>query len=200
MAKPKTGDTVAEIVVRDYGSVYVRLFDKEAPKAVENFVTHAKNGYYNGLAFYRIIENSIIEGGDPTNSGDGGESILGEDFKDEFNPNLQPYHGALCMSNAGPDTNESRFFIVQASKTYNEKILDQIGQSYNTEFNDKARKLYGKIGGAPWFYKLNTVFGQVYSGYDVLNKIAKVKKTDEEKGIPAEDVIIEKINILKYKQ
>lgn len=198
--RPKIGDTVAEISVRNYGAVYFKLFAEAAPKAVENFVTHAQNGYYDGLEFYRIVEDSIIEGGDPTESGNGGESIWGEAFKDEFNPDLQPYHGALCMSNGGPDTNGSRFFIVQASRTYNSELLDQIEHTYNIEFNEQARKVYSKIGGAPWFYHRNTVFGQVYKGYDVLDKIAAVKKTDTEKGVPAEKVIIDKVIIFNYKK
>jgi hypothetical protein len=90
LAKPKSGDTVAKIVVRNYGSIYVRFFEDEAPKAVENFITHAKNGYYDGLSFYRIIDHSIIESGDPTESGNGGESIWKDAFKDEFGVVMVP--------------------------------------------------------------------------------------------------------------
>lgn len=200
LGKPKAGNTVAYIEVRDYGTIKVRFFDQEAPKAVENFVTHAKKGYYDGQSFYRIIEGSRIESGDPTKTGTGGESIWGEYFKDEFDPDLQPYYGALCMENYGVDKNSSEFFIVQSKKTFNEKILNQIEDSYNIEFSEKARKLYATKGGEPWFYEKNTVFGQVYDGYDVLEKISKVKKTDEEKGIPAEEVIIDHIKIAKYKR
>lgn len=194
--EPIKGDTIAEIVVKNYGTIYVRLLVEGAPKAVENFTTLAKEGYYNGLSVYRIIEDSLIECGDPTGTGNDGESIWGENFKDEFNSNLQPYYGALCMANAGPDTNSSRFFVVQTNHTYTDEVLDQIEQTYNIDFNENVRELYGKIGGAPWFYRKNTVFGQVYKGYDVLNKIAKVEKTDEELGVPAEEVVIEKVNII----
>lgn len=199
LSKPKSGDTVAEINVRYYGTIYVKFFEKEAPKAVENFVTHAKDGYYDGLSIYKIIENSLIESGDPTNKGSGGESIWGNEFKDEFNPYLQPYYGAMCMVNSGPDKNGSRFFIVQADKTYDDKVLDQIEQTYQVKFNKRARELYGNVGGAPWFYERNTVFGQVYKGFEVLDKIAKVSKSDVELGIPTEKVIIDKINIIKQK-
>lgn len=197
-SKPRQGDTIAEIIVRGYGTIYVKLFPEEAPKAVENFTTHAKEGYYDGVLFYRIIGNSILESGDPTGTGSGGESIWGEGFKDEFSPKLQPYHGALCMANTGPDTNESRFFIVQATQTYSDTLLDQIEQKYQVEFGDDVRKTYRKVGGAPWFYHLNTVFGQVYKGFDVMNEIAAVKKKDEEKGIPEEAVIIDSIKIKIY--
>jgi peptidyl-prolyl cis-trans isomerase B (cyclophilin B) len=199
LAKPMVGDTIAEIVVRDYGSIYFKLFDTAAPKAVENFVTLSKEGFYNGQTFYRIIKDSILETGDSSAMQDEGKSIWGEAFKDEFNPYLQPYHGALCMSNVGPDTNKSQFFIVSASQTYNKEVLKQIELNYDIKFNKKAKELFGKIGGAPWFYKLNTVFGQVYDGFEVIDKISEVEKTDEERGIPATEVIIDEIKISKYK-
>jgi len=200
LALPENGDTIAEIVVHDYGTIYIKLFENAAPKAVENFVTHAQEGYYNGQTFYRIIEDSLIESGDPTGTGDSGESIWKEEFKDEFNKELQPYYGALCMANEGPDTNKSQFFIVQASQTYDDKILDQIEDTYNINFDDLARNRYKTVGGAPWFYRKNTVFGQVYQGNDILDKISNVDKTDDEMGIPAVDVIIDKVSIVNYFQ
>ena len=198
-AEPAKGDTVAEIIVKDYGSIYVRFFETAAPKAVENFTTHAKNGYYEGLTLHRIIEDFMIQGGDPTGTGSGGESIWGENFKDEFSPDLQPYRGALCMANSGPDTNGSQFFMVQSSTTFTEEILDQIEGKYSINFSDEARARYGEVGGTPWLYKLHTVFGQIYDGYEVLDEVAKVEKTDAELGVPAKDVIIEKINVYEYK-
>jgi len=197
-AAPVTGDTVAEIIIRDYGSIYVRFFEDAAPKAVENFITLAKEGYYDGLTFHRIIEDFMLQGGDPTGTGSGGESIWGEDFKDEFSNDLQPYRGALCMANSGPDTNASQFFLVQASNTYNEDILDQVEDKYGIKFDDKARVVYANIGGTPWLFKMHTVFGQIYEGLDILDLVAKVEKTDEKKGIPATEVIIEKINVSVY--
>lgn len=197
-SQPKKGEVVAEIVVKDYGSIFVRFFPEAAPKAVENFITHAKDGYYDGLKFHRIIEDFMIQGGDPTGTGMGGESIWGENFKDEFTSELQPYRGALCMANAGPDTNGSQFFIVQASQTYNEEVLNQVEEQYGIKFNEKARKLYGQVGGTPWLYRMHTVFGQVYDGLDVLDTIAKVPKSDAEMGVPAADVIIETVKVSEY--
>ena len=100
-SEPKKGETVAEIKIQDFGSIYVRFFEKEAPKAVENFTTHAKNGYYDGVTFHRIIDDFMIQGGDPTGTGRGGESIWGEDFEDEFAKYLHPVSW-VCMANAGP--------------------------------------------------------------------------------------------------
>ncbi len=97
------------------GNIELGLFPDVAPLAVENFVTHVKNGYYNGVAFHRIIHNFMIQGGDPTESGRGGESIWHKDFKDEFKPNLVfDKAGILAMANRGPNTNGSQFFITTA--------------------------------------------------------------------------------------
>lgn len=197
-AAVKEGETVAEISVQGYGSIYVRFFEEAAPKAVENFVTHAKDGYYDGLTFHRIIEDFMIQGGDPTGTGMGGESIWNNSFKDEFAADLQPYRGALCMANSGPDTNQSQFFIVQTSQTYTEDVLKQMEEYNGVKVNENAKKLYGEVGGTPWLYKKHTVFGQVFDGYDVLDAIAKVEKLDEKKGIPATEVIIEKITIIEF--
>lgn len=199
LVKPGAGDTIAEIEVEDYGTIYVRFFKNEAPKAVENFITLAKKGFYNGQSFYRIIDGSLIESGDPSKTGTGGKSIWGKYFEDEFDADLQPYYGALCMSNSGKNTNNSEFFIVQSKKTFQREVLKQIEEKYEIKFNDKAIKLYGTVGGSPWFYERNTVFGQVYDGNHVLEKIAKVDKSNEELGIPKTDVVIKKINITKYK-
>ncbi len=97
------------------GKITLELFPKIAPLAVENFVTHVKNGYYNGLIFHRIIKGFMIQGGDPTGTGRGGSCIWGKPFKDEFAPNVTfNRKGILAMANAGPSTNGSQFFITVA--------------------------------------------------------------------------------------
>ena len=110
-------DEKAPIVVLEtnVGKIELKLFPEVAPLAVENFVTHVKNGYYNGLIFHRVIKGFMIQGGDPTGTGRGGESIWHKDFKDEFAPNVvfdRPY--LLAMANRGPVTNGSQFFITLA--------------------------------------------------------------------------------------
>jgi len=97
------------------GNIELKLYPKVAPLAVENFTTHVKNGYYNGLIFHRIIKGFMIQGGDPTGTGRGGESIWKKDFKDEFAANVvfdRPM--LLAMANRGPTTNGSQFFITLA--------------------------------------------------------------------------------------
>ena len=97
------------------GDIGIELFPDEAPKTVENFVELAKKGYYNGVIFHRVIDNFMIQGGDPTGTGRGGESVWGGKFKDEFSPKLTfDKAGILAMANAGPGTNGSQFFITLA--------------------------------------------------------------------------------------
>lgn len=94
------------------GNIELKMFEDKAPKAVENFVTHVQNGYYDGLIFHRVIKNFMIQGGDPTGTGRGGESIWGKPFQDEFAPNLVfDRGGLLAMANSGKNTNGSQFFI-----------------------------------------------------------------------------------------
>lgn len=94
-----------------YGDIHIRLFPDAAPKAVENFVTHAKNGYYNNTIFHRVIRKFMIQGGDPLGDGTGGESIWGREFEDEFSSLKHDKPYTVSMANAGPNTNGSQFFI-----------------------------------------------------------------------------------------
>lgn len=94
------------------GDIYIKLFPKIAPLAVENFTTHIKNGYYDGTIFHRVIKSFMIQGGDPQGTGRGGKSIWNKEFKDEFAPNVifdRPF--ILAMANRGKNTNGSQFFI-----------------------------------------------------------------------------------------
>ncbi len=97
------------------GNVELELFPDVAPLAVENFTTHIKNGYYNGIAFHRIIKDFMIQGGDPTESGRGGKSIWNKAFKDEYKGKIFNKLGVLAMANSGRNTNGSQFFITTAN-------------------------------------------------------------------------------------
>lgn len=108
----KTDSIVVATIETNMGVIKLQLFPEEAPLAVENFMGLAKKGYYNGVIFHRVIDNFMIQGGDPTGTGRGGESIWGHHFKDEISPNLKfDKPGVLAMANAGPNTNGSQFFI-----------------------------------------------------------------------------------------
>ena len=111
----KTEDSTIVVLETNVGKMELKLFPKVAPLAVENFITHVKEGYYNGLIFHRVIKGFMIQGGDPTGTGRGGESIWHKEFKNEYAPNLvfdKPY--ILAMANHGPNTNGSQFFITVA--------------------------------------------------------------------------------------
>lgn len=134
LEKPSEGDTIA-IMHTSLGDISLRLFPEAAPKAVENFTTHAKNGYYDGLTFHRVMEDFMIQGGDPKGTGTGGESIWGGSFEDEFDQKLLNLRGALSMANSGVDTNGSQFFINQAPASAfagKEKYVSQ-EESYTSE-------------------------------------------------------------------
>ena len=166
------------------------LFPQVAPKAVENFVTHSKNGYYNGQIFHRVIQDFMIQGGDPTGTGMGGESVFGKNFEDEFSLDARNYYGALSMANAGPNTNGSQFFIVQA-KSVPENLLSQMEQLTENGFPQEVIENYKTVGGTPWLDFHHTVFGQLINGADVLDSIAAVKCGANDK--PLDDVIINEI-------
>ena len=110
LEKPAAGDTVA-IMHTSMGDISIRFFPEAAPKAVKNFTTHAKNGYYDGLTFHRVIKDFMIQGGDPEGDGTGGKSIWDKSFEDEFDQKLINLTGALSMANSGVNTNGSQFFI-----------------------------------------------------------------------------------------
>ena len=107
-------DCPVAVLETSEGTITLRLFPQEAPRTVENFITHAKEGYYDGLSFHRVINGFMIQGGDPNGDGTGGESIWGGSFEDEFSDVLHNFRGAISMANSGtPSTNGSQFFIVQ---------------------------------------------------------------------------------------
>lgn len=179
--RPENG---SEIIVMEtsLGTIKIRLFPDKAPKASENFLTHVKNGYYDGLTFHRVIDGFMIQGGDPSGNGTGGESIWGEPFEDEFHVALRNFRGALSMANAGPNTNGSQFFIVQA-KDVDPGLVAQM-QDYGVNeqgdgYPEEVVAKYKELGGTPWLDYKHTVFGQVFEGMDVVDQIAAKENSGE---------------------
>jgi len=185
------GDIVATMHTT-LGDIKIKLFSDKAPKTVENFVTHAKNGYYNGIIFHRVIKDFMIQGGDPLGTGIGGESIWGGTFEDEFDMELHNLRGALSMANAGPGTNGSQFFIVQA-KEVPANMLSQMKALEDKGFPKEIAEAYAEVGGTPWLDFRHSVFGQVVEGMDVVDAIANIKVGANDK--PVEDVVINGIDI-----
>ncbi len=188
----KSGDMVA-VMHTNMGDIEIKLFPEHAPKAVENFTTHAKSDYYNGIIFHRVIKDFMIQGGDPTGTGMGGESIWGRSFEDEFTPELHNLRGALCMANAGPNTNGSQFFIVQANEVP-ANMLEQMKDLADNGFPPEITEAYSQLGGTPWLDFRHTVFGQVVNGMDVVDAIANVQVGAADK--PVNDVQINGIDII----
>lgn len=170
------------------GDISLQLFPDQAPKTVKNFVELAKQGYYNDVTFHRVIPDFMVQTGDPTATGAGGESIYGHPFADEFSPELFNLKGAVSMANAGPNTNGSQFFIV----TNRNLSTNLLGQMEAAGYPAEVIEAY-QNGGTPWLDFHHTVFGQVVSGLDVAIKISQVKRNFEDR--PEEAVLIKAIEI-----
>lgn len=185
------GTEVKEVVLNtNKGAIKLALFPELAPKTVENFLGLAEKNYYDGIVFHRVISDFMIQGGDPTGTGMGGESIFGEQFEDEFTPYLFNLRGALSMANAGPNTNGSQFFIVTASQVPGNMLAQMEGAGYPEEIV----RAYTEYGGTPWLDQRHTVFGHVIDGIDVIDSIDKTQTNPADR--PLEDVVIESIEIL----
>jgi len=135
-----TGKDLIVVLETNQGNIEIKLFPDVAPKTCENFTGLVKKDYYNGIIFHRVIKDFMIQGGDPTGTGRGGESLWGGKFEDEVTPQLKfDRKGLLAMANAGPNTNGSQFFITTVPTS--------------------------------WLNMKHTIFGEVVSGYDVVEKI-----------------------------
>ncbi|MBN7274738.1 peptidylprolyl isomerase [Ligilactobacillus pobuzihii] len=175
-------------ITTSMGEITVQLFPSQAPKTVKNFVSLAEDHYYDGTIFHRVIPEFMIQGGDPTGTGMGGESIYGAPFEDEFSLDLFNIRGALSMANAGPNTNGSQFFIVQSTQIPADLIEQMKAANYPKEVIDMYQN-----GGTPWLDHRHTVFGQVMQGLDVVDQMAAVRTDPQDK--PVKDIKIESVVI-----
>lgn len=151
-------DNKIVVLETNQGSLEIKLMLDVAPKACENFTKLAESGYYNGLTFHRIIKGFMIQGGDPTGTGAGGNSIWGKAFEDEVSPSVKfDKPGLLAMANAGPNTNGSQFFITTAA--------------------------------TPWLNMRHTIFGEVISGYEVVQKIENVQTNSSDRPVSEQKII-----------
>lgn len=176
------------VIKTNRGDITVVLFPELAPKTVKNFVELAQKGYYDGIIFHRVIPDFMIQGGDPTGTGMGGESIYGGSFEDEFSKELFNLRGALSMANAGPNTNGSQFFIVNNQNVPTNMLGQLEGAGYPSEVIEAYQQ-----GGTPWLDFRHTVFGHVVDGMDVVDEIANVQRGPQDR--PVHDVVIETIEI-----
>ncbi|MDO4432559.1 MAG: peptidylprolyl isomerase [Aerococcaceae bacterium] len=178
------------IIHTNKGDIAIQLYADLVPKTVKNFVELAKKGYYDGVIFHRVIKDFMIQGGDPTGTGMGGESIYGERFEDEFVDNLFHFKGALSMANAGPNTNGSQFFIVTAPSV----PTHMLAQMRDIDlYQPQVIDAYATNGGTPWLDQRHTVFGQVISGMNTVTKIENSKTGAQDK--PTRKVYIKSITV-----
>ncbi len=198
LKKPSKGEEVA-VLETSMGTIKIRLFPEYVPTAVENFKTLIKEGYYDGIIFHRVIDDFMIQTGDPTGTGAGGDCAFDgyDSFEDEFGRNLYNIRGAVSMANAGTNTNSSQFFIVQTdSAVYGDLVSAEGFKSQGGA--EWAAEAYEKYGGTPYldgqFKSItgsgHTVFGQVYEGLDIVDKIAGV--TTDSSNKPVTDITIKK--------
>lgn len=178
------------LIKTNRGEILIQLFPEQAPRTVENFIGLAKKGYYDGVIFHRVIPDFMIQGGDPTGTGMGGESIWHEPFEDEFSQHLFNLRGALSMANAGPHTNGSQFFIVSNQHLEKRMVSQMQAAGYPQPIIDAYQQ-----GGTPWLDGHHTVFGQVISGMNVVDEISNVATDEMDK--PLKDVVINKVVIKK---
>lgn len=200
---PEKGEEVAVITIKDFGDVKVKLFPDLAPKAVENFVDLAKDGYYNDLIFHRVIKDFMIQGGDPKGDGTGGESKWGGSFDGGVTKGLYHFVGAVAYANSGSTATDGSQFYIVTGADIGDDMMNQYVQAYagiGKPLSDAVQKKYKEIGGAihlDGYMGEYTVFGQVYYGLDVAEAVSKVE-VNAENSKPLEDVVIEKVSIEKY--
>jgi len=217
--QPLTPGEELAILHTNMGDITIRFFPEEAPIAVTNFKAHARNGYYDGLVFHRVIPDFMIQGGCPLGTGTGGESVWGGRFGTEISFNLRHFRGALAMAHAGPGTIGSQFYIVQSSSLdprtvaeFNEmkELMDEaIGilpdgtRVYLRDWHPiESLEYFIENGGTPhldWFWNHtgpHPVFAHVVNGMDVVDAIANTPQGASNR--PVDDMIIERISFFFY--
>ena len=187
----------------DSGTIVVRLYDS-TPLHRDNFVKLVKEGFYDGLLFHRVIENFMIQGGDPKskNAAPGiplGEGGLGYTIPAEFDSTLYHKKGALAMAREGDNVNpekassSTQFYLVEGKKLTDEE-LDQMEERFKIIIPENHREIYRTIGGTPFLDMKYTVFGETESGLEVIDKISRMQKDSRNR--PLTDIKM-KISILK---
>lgn len=190
------GEEIVVMKIKDYGTVKIQLFPEIMPKEVENFKELIKTGYYDGLTFHRVMKNFMIQGGDPNGNGTGGESYWGDKVPGTFSDRLCHFTGALAYARSSRDYNFGSQFYIVSDNPLTKTAVEQYAAAYKNTYSDEITDLYVEHGGSPHLDGDYSVFGQVFSGISVVNKVAKVSVNASSK--PVQDVYIESITLEKY--
>ena len=216
---PLTPGEELAVLHTNQGDITIRFFPEEAPIAVANFTAHARNGYYDGLVFHRVIPDFMIQGGCPNGTGTGGQSVWGGNFGTEISTNLRHFRGALAMAHAGPGTIGSQFYIVQNNgidpgfAAQLNQLIQMADQPLGILPNGQT-VTHGDLhpvdglqyfidnGGTPhldWLWNNQgplPVFAHVVEGMDIVDTIANTPQGPGNR--PLEDMIIERISFKIY--
>ena len=188
---PSAGDTIVTITTNK-GTIRAILFDKAAPQTVTNFVKLTDSGYYDGMIIHKAIADFVIQMGDPTAEGNGGDSFNGVGIPLEYNESLHNFTGAIGMASGTDGLSYSQFYIVAGSEVSDEYISAMQSAGYAAN----VIEAYKKLGGQPSLDYEYTIFGQVFEGLDIVQEIAN-SKTDKWNR-PKKDITVSSVSISSY--
>lgn len=193
---PKDGEEIA-VIKTNMGEIKMRLFPEIAPKAVENFKTLVKEGFYDGMKFSRVEDNFLIQTGDNQEYPDG-KSIFGDFYEDEYDLNYRHITGTVGLAKKKENENSSHFYII-VQDGLDEEYLEVMKELDEEGFPKEVVKAYEALGGVPRLDLRFTIFAQVFYGMDTVMEINKVEVNPITKE-PMGDVIIEEAKIVPYKK
>lgn len=187
------------ITVKDYGTMEFALLEGDAPATTESFISLAENGFFDEKPIYMVIEDFCMIGGVSGNI-EGG--IASGDPQDGY----YPFRGSLCITETGTDGTVGSFTVIGTTSEFLDNVNDLLNyrkitseeyykQAYGTDLDDETLDLFRKYGGAPWLYGHCTVFGQMISGEDVLDRIMNTPVYDDAGFKPMQDIIIESVAV-----
>ena len=193
LSAPVEGDTVVTIMT-DMGTIRAVIFDDLVPSTAQNFIGLAESGYYDGMIIHKVIDEFVMQFGDKTLKGNGGDSFSGTGVSPEFRDDLHSYKGSLGMVVYGDGLQYSQFFIVAGSNVSDEYVAEMQKAGYSQDVIDA----YEKLGGLPGLDYVYTVFGQVFEGMDVVEQITS-QETDKYNR-PKKDITVKTVTISYYSE
>ena len=193
---PQIGEEIVVLTIRDYGEVKIKLFPEETPTGVENFTTLVRNGYYDELIFHRVVQDFVIQTGDPKGNGTGGDDCWGTGgFVQTISNRLCHVTGAVAYATASDKLNNSQFYIVTGTEATPELFTD-LSQKYGKNFAPNVKDLYYTWGGQPYLDNDYEIFGQVFDGLDICLELQNVSVDSNYK--PKSQIVLEKAEGVPY--